>query len=149
MKPTEALEGFSKFAASHGAALSASTPREGIEQMFSFYQAVRAEGCIESGGDSLLFQWGTYDWGDGLHFELDITRQFYEQFAPEDNAISQLNLTYRFEPTTELEALGKGTRWCDGLGEVDAFRDFVHSAPVFAALADRSGLAVRLTYSYV
>ena len=24
----------------------------------------------------LLYQWGTYDWGEGKYFQIDITRQF-------------------------------------------------------------------------
>ncbi len=52
------------------------TPADGIDLMTSFYLEERAEGCgIDNDGDMLLYQWGTYDWGEGESFEFDITRQ--------------------------------------------------------------------------
>lgn len=29
----------------------------------------------------LLFQWGTYDWGHGPHFEVDLTRELIRHGA--------------------------------------------------------------------
>ena len=53
------------------------TPAEGIDSMFSSYRSASADGCdISSDGDMLLFPWGTFDWGDGDYFEIDVTRQF-------------------------------------------------------------------------
>ena len=44
--------------------------------MLAFYASERCDGCVlEEDGDMLLFQWGTYNWGDSTHFELNITRQ--------------------------------------------------------------------------
>jgi hypothetical protein len=85
--------------------LSSSTARNGLAQMLAFYASVPATGCGGPDGDMLLFQWGTYDWGKGRHFELNITRQFIEQGLEDDDAISQLSLTYRFTPNPELDAL--------------------------------------------
>ena len=50
-------------------------------------------------GDMLLFQYGTYDWGDGPFFEVDFTRQFYQFFADaEDHEIIQQSFTFYFDP---------------------------------------------------
>jgi len=39
------------------------------------YVAYRIDFTNElSAGDRLLFQWGTYDWGKGNFFEIDLTR---------------------------------------------------------------------------
>jgi hypothetical protein len=48
----------------------------GLEAMLQFYQNERVDGTrLDEGGDMLLFQWGKHDWGDGEHFEINITRQ--------------------------------------------------------------------------
>jgi hypothetical protein len=96
----------------------------------------------------LLFQWGTFDWGEGPRFELDITRQFIEDDEQDDDAISQLCLTFRFEPTAERDALGDGNRWCDGLAEIAGFRQFAMSSAAFLALADERA-DVKISHSYV
>src|SRR5678815_803153 len=84
--------------------LASVRPAEGLDAMFSFYRDVRADGCrLESDGDMLLFQWGTYDWGKGQHFELDITRQLVPG-PGEDEDIWQLQLTFRFAPEATLRA---------------------------------------------
>jgi hypothetical protein len=51
-------------------------PRDMVSAMIIFYRDLRAEDCrFESDGDMLLFQFGTYDWGNGPRFEFDVTRQ--------------------------------------------------------------------------
>jgi len=68
---------FLRYAAGRGESLPKMTPSRALESMLSFYGDIRADECDVAGdGDMLLFQWGTYDWGDGDHFEFDITRQF-------------------------------------------------------------------------
>lgn len=96
----------------------------------------------------LLFQWGTYDLGSGLRFNLDITRQFIEDAEQDDDAISQLSLGFNFEPSAERAALGDGNRWCDGLREFDIFREFALSSAAFLAVADERAV-VEVSYSYV
>ena len=149
MKPTDSVSAFSSFAMSNGITLSNCTPREGLEQMFSFYKSIAPEGCDGPDGDMLLFQWGTYDWGAGDHFELNITRQFIEEAFEDDDAISQLSLTFKFVPTSDYTSLSDGTRWCDGPTELELVREFAFSSPAFTAVADQKAVAVELTHSYV
>ena len=149
MRPADSLAAFQAFAADRGIALSNSTPRDGLALMFSFYESVRAEGCGGPDGDMLLFQWGTYDWGEGAHFEIGLTRQFIEEGLEDDDAISQLNLSYRFEATPEREALGEDNRWCHELADLPAFRAFVLSSAPWATLADAAPVAVEVDHSYV
>lgn len=117
--------------------------------MFSFYQSVAAEGCDTPDGDMLLFQWGTYDWGAGKHFEINITRQFIEPEDEESAAISQLGLTFRFEPTPERDALGAANRWCGSQAESLIAREFVFESSAFTAIADQQAVTIELSHGYV
>ena len=149
MSPVESLTSFIAFAAARGVNLSSSTPGEGLEQMFLFYRSAPAVGCTRPDGDMLLFQWGTYDWGEGRHFELNITRQFIEQGLQDDDAISQLSLTYKFEPSDEHEAVGDGNHWCHSLDDLASFQALALSSPAYALAADRRAPVVELVHSYV
>ena len=148
MKSADSVDAFASFVNLRGLSVSRLTPRQGVELMFSFYEAVKPVGCEAPGGDMLLFQWGTYDWGSGRHFELNITRQFVEADLQDDDAISQLSLTFRFEPTAERDALGDGNRWCGGPAEFNIVRQFALSSPSLLAVADETA-AVELVHGYV
>jgi len=100
--------------------------------MLDFYAQERADGCDAAcDQDMLLFQWGTYDWGHGAHFELDVTRQV---ILPDeiDDAIWQLHLTYRFDVSPLLTGLGSGNKWCASPSELAAFGRYIASLPVTA-----------------
>src|SRR5262249_38857115 len=55
--------------------LSHLAPNVGFAEMFAFYHDVRPVDClpVDSDGDMLLYQWGTYDWGQGKYFNLNLT----------------------------------------------------------------------------
>ena len=149
MTPSESLASFKAFISTSGVALESCSPREGLAQMFAFYDEVAPVGCSGPDGDMLMFQWGTYDWGAGRNFELNITRQFMEEGAEDDDAISQLSLTYRFEPTTELEEIEPGNLICEGSQASTVIRDFAATHPAFIAVADQKPQGVELHHSYV
>ena len=66
----------------------------------------------EQDGDGILAQYGTYDFGDGEHFDLDMTRQFsFSDDEGEYDHMSQLTCAFRFEPTPELRAVGEANLW--------------------------------------
>ena len=113
--------------------------------MTGFYREERAEGCaVDGDGDMLLYQWGTYDWGEGESFELDITRQLIT--GGEDDDIFQLSLTFRFRPTAALRELGASNRWCHSPDELEDFRAFVHGSAAFLAVGHKVAPDVRLDY---
>lgn len=149
MTPTESLAAFNKFAASRGVELSSGAPREGLEAMLAFFETQRAENCDGPDADMLLYQWGTYDWGNGRHFEINITRQFIESGLEDDDAISQLGLTYKFSPSQEFDALAEGNRWCRAAGELASFRAFVLASAPFVAVADARPSSVDQSHFYV
>ncbi len=132
-----------------GGALPDLTARTGVAEMLAFYETVLPIGCASQNGDMLLFQWGTYDWGDGKQFEINLTRQFIESAAEDDDAISQLQLVFRFAPDKDRYALGAGNRWCNSQSDIDTFREFILSNPVFRAEADSNPPSVSLHHEYV
>lgn len=143
MKPIESVKAFEDFAAAKGIDLNASTPREGIQAMLDFRAAIACPACSD---DMLLYQWGTYDWGTGKYFEVNITRQFIEVELEDDDAISQLSLTYKYKPSAELELLGASNCWED---EPPAFRQFILASASFIAVADAKPDEIELSHFYV
>lgn len=119
-------------------------PEAGIRLMLGFYRDERVEGClIDEDGDALLYQWGTYDWGEGEAFDLNITRQLIDGDG-EDEDILQLGLTFRFEPSAELRRAGAGNRWCFSPVELDELRYFIEASPAYAAVASLRPVHVNL-----
>ena len=68
------------------------------------FGAETVEHATPPGGDGVLVQYGTYNWGDGEHFELDFTRQF----TLSSGSMTQLSCTFHFEASDELRTLGAG-----------------------------------------
>jgi len=132
-----------------GGALPALTVRTGVAEMLSFYESVSATGCTNDNSDMLLFQWGTHDWGDGTQFEINISRQFIESAAEDDDAISQLQLTFTFPPDKDTAALGDGNHWCKSRSEIQQFREFVFRNPAFLTKVDRDPPGVAVHHEYV
>jgi hypothetical protein len=149
MTPSTSVNAFEDFLGSRGGALPDLTVRTGVAEMLAFYETVLPIGCASQNGDMLLFQWGTYDWGDGKQFEIDLTRQFIESAAEDDDAISQLQLVFRFAPDKDRYALGAGNRWSNSQSDIDRFREFILSNPVFRTEADSNPPSVSLRHEYV
>ncbi len=114
--------------------------------MLEYYQAERADGCEAEHHDMLLYQWGTYDWGQGKHFELDVTRQVIFGEDAEDEDIWQLPVTFRFAPTAEFNDLGSGNRWCESQRDIPIFREFINSSAPLKAVADRTDGKIEIAF---
>jgi len=151
MKPNEAKEEFEKFVAEAGAVVSEFKPIDAVRLMLDFYQLERAEGCdLQADGDMLRFQWGVHQWGQqGRFFEFNLTRQFIDADAQEDENIRQLSLTCYFLPTPVLEALKPGSKWCASPDELAGFEYFVVKSPAFLAVGKLPPENVALTYGAV
>lgn len=149
MKPADSVEQLINFAALSGVSITECAPREGFEQFFSFHDRVDAETCGDSESDKLLFQWGAYDWGAGKYFELNITRQFIESELEDDDAISQLSLTFKYEPTAALLALEPGNCWSDERFDAPTFQDFVLASKVFGCVSGLKAKHIDLAHWYV
>lgn len=142
MKSANALREFTRFLKTRGTSADKVSVRDGIDAMIEFYRSIRADDCsFDSDGDMLLFQWGTYDWGNGPRFELDITRQFIRA-AGEDDDIWQLSLTFVFP----RNVITGGNRWCTHPAELDDFAAFVQSHPAYVAAADVAPATIELDF---
>lgn len=114
--------------------------------MLAFYGDVRAEGCdLAHDGDMLLYQYGTWDWGKGRHFELNITRQFIVE-GGEDEDIWQLSLTFVFAPSPALQAVRSDNRWCHSPDGRDELRTFILATPAYTIAVATPILRVDLNY---
>jgi hypothetical protein len=141
LKHKKSRQGFELYLAKRALLIKGLRPAQGADAMCDFYRDVRAA----ANSDMLLYQWGTYDWGQGLNFELDITRQFIVG-AGEDEDIWQLQLTFRLAPSGDLGALGKGDRWCKTPVDLDAFSEFVRTSAAYLAVGTRDDAVVSLDY---
>ena len=117
--------------------------------MLGFYQNERADGCeIDEDRDRLLYQWdqwGSYDWGRGDIFELNIIREFIDRTS--ENEVGQwLSLTFKFKPTKSLKGLGDGEHCCNCPDEIEEFRSFIESSPPFKAVAKTKPAKVTLKF---
>ncbi len=138
MSPRKSPESLQVFLKRKSLSAKSMTPRQGVEAMLDFFLAERAEGCEAEHQDMLLYQWGTYDRGNGKYFELDITRQFIMREDADDEDIWQLHMTFHFVPTKDLNDLENGNRWCESIGAVPVFREFITSSAALHAVGDRT-----------
>ena len=147
-KSQQADTEFEKYLARRSTSLHDLTPQAAFEIMRGFYCDVRFDDCSpDANGDMLLFQWGTYDWGEGPSFEFDFTRQLIQRQADDDD-IWQLHLTLRFEPSDELHALGSGNQWCVSPTKLAGFESFVRGSRAYVAMASRTDGRVELDYEH-
>jgi hypothetical protein len=112
MVPDESSAEFENRLRSRGIELSRLAPDVAFAEVFEFYRDVRPIGCVphEHDGDMLLYQWGTYDWGNGMYFSLDLTRQFVLEKTTTPSFIWRLASSTRLRPHSM--ALNEGHRWC-------------------------------------
>jgi hypothetical protein len=148
MRVLKARWAFERYLRGRGSEVATLEPAAGVSAMLDFYREERARGCdVARDEDMLLFQWGTYDWGEGELFEFDLTRQLIT--GPGDEDIWQLSLTLQYPPDDALRALGSGNRWCHSPQELDEFATFVRNSPAYAAVMGRRPARASLDYSAV
>jgi hypothetical protein len=100
-----------------------------IEQLLKLYTDIRISNTnLEENGDMLLFQWGTYDWGEGNYFEFDITRQVISpdlETEESEEGIKQLKVTFKYLPTPSSKKLKSGNIWCENPSELSKFKSII------------------------
>ena len=121
-----------------------------VAEALSFYELKKCSGLsVDAESDMLLYQWGTHDWGNGKHFEFNLTRQFTASDAEGDDAISQLSITALFTPTEELSALESGNQWCENVDELGPFRGYIESSSPYTVLSSAKPEALGIEWSPV
>lgn len=116
------------------------TPEEIFVELMNFYDTCRAKDAVplEDDGDMLLFQFGTYDWGDRTRFSVSLVRQFIRVIG-EETEIWQLILTYSSPPDDASTALGSAEEWCPHPNELPSFRNLILSSPAMSACSASTG----------
>ncbi len=123
---------------------------EAFEVLMNFYQSRRAIDAVpmDEDGDMLLFEWGTYDWGNGEHFSINLTRQL-TLLKNEDTEIWQLSLTYSYPPTDKLRSVGSGDKWCERLDQLGSFRSYVLGSSAMDGCSGQSSNSVEVLWEQV
>lgn len=128
------LEEIANLTEAHSSVKEASV-RSSFEHFLNLYGCSRiANTALENDGDMLIYQWGTYDWGFGAHFELSITRQTTLNLEDPDQAadsMRQLSLTFKYSPCAESSLLGAGNKWCGTPASLEEFRQFVTQSAAY------------------
>jgi hypothetical protein len=165
MRYADALAAFRQYLEAGGLTAEDLDAPSAVAAMLGFYADERVSDVdLETDGDMLLFQWGTFDWGLGPSFEYGITRQVaidldIDYDDPGDDlddddedpgeGIWQLQLTVYFRPDEENARLGSGERWLerpDGIGE---FARWIAGLPATAYCASRRPLRTALVWDQV
>ena len=150
MKTQAAKTEFESLLSQDNLTLAALSLPDAIRLVFDFYRRMRAEDChLDEDGDMLLYQWGTYDWGQGRTFQVELTRQFIENGTEDDDGISQLALVFHFNPTPELDALETGNEWCHSPDELDPFKATITSSEAYRAIVSSKPEKVTLEFGGV
>lgn len=147
MAPGDAQTHFTNRLCERGFELSRVSVDAGFSEAFAFYRDVRPERIEKDlDGDMLLFQWGTYDWGKGRYFNLDLTRQFILEGTEDDEGIVQLAFTFLYDPSPALESLKDGNRWCRSRADLAEFQRYVTSSEAYRVAVGQRPAKVQLTY---
>lgn len=135
MTSDQALDRLNALLDAAGVDRAAPTP-EDVPRTWAVMRAFAAEPVenadpVEEDGDGILAQYGTYDWGDGEHYTVDMTRQFCFSEDGEYAGMAQLQCTFECAPTDALRAVGEGNLWSFGT-PLDAFFAKALALPGFA-----------------
>lgn len=143
--PDHAVSAFADFAEGDPTRLPIG---EAFTAMFDFYASIAAEGALpeDEEGDMLLFEYGTYNWGEGERFELCLTRQLVLEPDEDELEYWQLRLVFRYDPDRLSDATESGLRWCSNARQLPQFRQFVFDSPAYRSVAGLSPSKVDLEW---
>lgn len=149
MLPSSSVSVFQDIIAAAGKMVDRLAAADAVEHMLAFYRDVRAAGCMEEEGDMLLFQWGTYDWGQGQTFQFDLRRQFIQPGDEDEDGMSQFALTLHYAPEERLLALGNGDQWCESPAGAGDFRESILASEAYRAVVLLGPKSVEVEWTLV
>jgi hypothetical protein len=142
--PEDLLAGFQHFASATGVEPNSDPHSAVFDTMLRYYAEVRVNGCDPADDeDMLLLDWGSYDWGAGRAYEIDLSRQVLVP-GRTDEAVLQLHVVYRFPNTGDLAKIPVGNDWWGTPGTVDEFAGVLQDNVAVAAAADAAPLSVEI-----
>ncbi|MDZ4401500.1 hypothetical protein [Prosthecobacter sp.] len=150
MHPADSAAKFQDSVNASGMTVEGLDAAKALARMLAFYHDVRAENCIQDEeGDTLLFQWSTYDQGQGPNFQLELTRQFIEPGDEDEDGMSQLSLTLQYASTDGLLTLGKGGHQCGSPAGLAVFEAAVLASQAYRAVTPLKPQKVSLLWCLV
>ncbi len=114
--------------------LMALGPEHAFTQLSSFARTVKYPHEPGPYGDSLLFEYGIYNWGKGENFEFSLTRHVVFPIGdPQeaDDKIIQLRLSFLYPPD-DFRNLSTMTMWEENLERGMSMSQFIRTSPAFA-----------------
>lgn len=134
---------FGEFAREAGVDPAGDSPTSVFDLVLRFYAAVRVNGCDPADDeDMLLLDWGSYDWGEGRAYEIDLSREI----TVTGGKIRQLHVLYRFPNAAELSGIPQGNDWWGSPDRVDEFADVLKSNVALVAAAGSEPLSVEIYF---
>lgn len=124
-----------------------------LEHAISIYESKRVDNTvIDNDGDMLLFQWGTYDWGQERFFEVDLTRQIILDLDDPDDAadsMQQLKIVLKYATHAETDAIESGNMWCHSPIETNEFSVLVKSSNAFGWIQRKEPINLKVSLGRV
>ena len=114
-----------------------------------FFRDVKFAEYSDLDDDLLLFQYGTYDWGEGRFFEVDFTRQYCRLISGlGDCEITQQHFTFYFDPTdfTEVAAFSVWSNACPDLSD---FQSTITNSLGYIATLDKVPSKIETSVGHV
>ena len=129
MTEEEITHAFNSFGDGKGIKVDSLSLSDFPRLLIDYYQDVEfTEVDRADNGDMLLFQYGTYDWGDGRYFEIGFTRQFYQIFGDAaDHEVIQQSFTFYFDPE-RFQHIGSFDLWSNAAATLALYEKAIASS---------------------
>lgn len=145
--PLELETAFRRFAADFGVDPARDPHPRVFATMLRFYAEVRVDGCDPGDDeDMLLLDWGSYDWGDGRAYEIDLTRQLVLPGGGAEEDLRELHVVYRFPNTGTLATIPQGNDWWGSPDRIGEFEEALTGNEALAAAADAEPQSVEIYF---
>jgi hypothetical protein len=145
--PLELEAAFRQFAGEAGVDLDNDPHPRVFATMLRFYAEVRAEGCDPGDDeDMLLLDWGSYDWGAGRAYEIDLTRQLVLPGRGAEEDLRELHVVYRFPNTGPLASVPQGNDWWGSPDQIDEFEEALTGNVALVAAAGAEPESVEIYF---
>ncbi len=144
LDPQDLKAGFDHFAKVTGVDLETDPCRTVFDAMLRYYADVRVNGCDPGDDeDMLLVDWGSYDWGDGRAYEVDLSRLVVLPGRTDDDVV-QLHIVYRFPNEGALAKIPVGNDWWGSPSKVAEFEEVLKNNVALVAAGDTKALSVEI-----
>lgn len=147
MRVDEFVKEFEKRARARGTALDTLPVADALELMMAFYREVEVTGLVPAPDDALKFSWGVINRGEGEHFEVNLARVLTTRRHAAPPLVRELELTYRFAPTTELGGIPVHALWAYSHADLPVFAPQVRDSEAFAVVQRDTALSVSVIFT--